>query len=323
MGAAAERTRRTGDRRRGVPDEGAARPDRRPRAARTGGRQHPGPGRAPEPRRVPGAGRRRGGDSRRRGVARPRLVQGHRRRIVARGHDPLARRADAPLLHRSRERDHEGRVELVDGRRDLLRHGHGAGGAGAGGGVYAEGGRRPQRRGAAARRRADRRRQARQRLRRPAADVDLRADRRGRPHALPRVRVDSRPPRRQLRSPELPRHPAARHRLGRQARQRRRADEARRARRRAALRRGRADTSRPRRGHDRGASRLHPVAGRRRAADQQGDEHRLGREGAAVGRGNAGIPERPARAEHDGLEGHRLAQADDGRRAIPSTPSRS
>ncbi len=45
----------------------------------------------------------------------------------------------------------------------------------------------------------------------------------GRPRAVPRVRLDSRSPLRELQPPELPGDPAARHRLGRQARERRRA----------------------------------------------------------------------------------------------------
>ena len=43
----------------------------------------------------------------------------------------------------------------------------------------------------------------------------------GRPHAVSRVRVDSRASLRELQSPELPRDSPARHRVGRQARQRR------------------------------------------------------------------------------------------------------
>ena len=80
-----------------------------------------------EPRGVPRARRRAGDDSRRLGLARSRLVPDDRRRLVAQRHDEVARRADAPLLHRSRRPDHQGRVQLVDGRRDLLRHGPDAG----------------------------------------------------------------------------------------------------------------------------------------------------------------------------------------------------
>ena len=65
-------------------------------------------------------------------------------------------------------------------------------------------------------------------------------------------------------------------------------------------------------GEDRGASGLQPVAGRRRAADRQADEHRLGRARPAVGLGNAGVSQRPAPAEHPALEGLRVARAREG-----------
>ena len=93
--------------------------------------------------RLPRARRRARRHSRRRGLGRSRLVQGHHRRLVAQRHHEVARRADAPLLHRPRQPDHEGRVELGDGRRDLLRHGHAAGGP--------DPGRRPTRRSRPAR----------------------------------------------------------------------------------------------------------------------------------------------------------------------------
>ena len=131
-----------------------------------------------EPERVPRARRRPCRDSRRPRLARSRLVQDHRRRLVAQRHGEVARRADAPLLHRSRQSDHEGRVQLGDGRRDLLRHGHAAGRPRARVGLHAEAGRGAQRQLPAPRRRADGRRQEGQHLRHPAADVDLREDRR-------------------------------------------------------------------------------------------------------------------------------------------------
>ena len=55
-----------------------------------------------------------------------------------------------------------------------------------------------QRRRAAPRRRADRRRQARQRLRHPAADLDLRTHHRRRTGAVPKLRLDSRSSLREL-----------------------------------------------------------------------------------------------------------------------------
>ena len=58
VGAAPERPRRPGDRRRGVSDQGAARRYRRADPALAGGRQHPGSRRAEEPRRVPRPRRR-------------------------------------------------------------------------------------------------------------------------------------------------------------------------------------------------------------------------------------------------------------------------
>ena len=70
---------------------------------------------------------------------------------------------------------------------------------------------------------ADGRRQEGGRLRHPAADVDVRAHRRRRPRALPRLRLDSRASLRELQPLELPDDPAARYRVGRQAGERRRA----------------------------------------------------------------------------------------------------
>ncbi len=145
MGAAAQRARREGHRRGHVSDQGAARRDRRPHSARAGSGQHRGGG-PQEPERLSRARRRARRDSRRPRLARPRLVQDDRRRLVAERHDEVARRADAPLLHRPRQPDHEGRVELGDGRRDLLRHGHAARGPHPRDRVHAEGGRRAQRR---------------------------------------------------------------------------------------------------------------------------------------------------------------------------------
>jgi uncharacterized protein len=55
-------------------------------------------------------------------------------------------RADAPVLHRPREPDHPGHLQLGDGRRDLLRHGHAARRAGARGRLHAEARRRAQHR---------------------------------------------------------------------------------------------------------------------------------------------------------------------------------
>ena len=88
---------------------------------------------------------------------------------------------------------------------------------------------------AATGRRAHRRRQAGEHLRRAAADVDLRAHDRRAARALPRLRVDSRASLRELQPAELSRDPPARHRLGRQACQRRRAPRGGGARRQPAL----------------------------------------------------------------------------------------
>ena len=55
---------------------------------------------------------------------------------------------------------------------------------------------------------------------------------------------------------------------------------------------------------DRGAPRVRSHAGRRRAADPQGHEHRLGRKGPALGLGDAGVSQRPPRAQHRAVEGH-------------------
>ena len=78
------------------------------------------------------------GHPRRPRLARSRLVQDDRRRLVAQRHGEVARRADAALLHRSRQPDHQGRVQLGNGRRDLLRPRHAARGAHPGVGLHAE-----------------------------------------------------------------------------------------------------------------------------------------------------------------------------------------
>ena len=148
----------------------------------------------------------------------------------------------------------------------------------------------------------------------------------GAPRAVPRVRLDPRASLRELQPPELPGDTAARHRVGRQARERRRAanpERQERARRCPPLSRRRADRAGQGRREDRGASRVRSDARRRRAADRQGDEHRLGREGPAVGLGNARVSQRPARAEHRVRARHQLAQARHGRRATRRTRSRS
>ncbi len=60
-----------------------------------------------------------------------------RRRLMAQRDDEMARRPDAALLHRPGQSDYQRRVQLGDGRRDLLRHGHPAGGADPRGGIHA------------------------------------------------------------------------------------------------------------------------------------------------------------------------------------------
>ncbi len=142
-----------------------------------------------------------------------------RRRLVAKRHDEVARRADAAVLHGPREPDHErtrrtGRWTTRSTttwtccrRRGCSRR---------------RTRRRPPARAtpgpAAPRRRAHGRRKARRHLRHPAADVDLREDRRGRTRAVSRVRLDPRSPVRELQPRELPGDPAARHRVGGEAR---------------------------------------------------------------------------------------------------------
>ena len=328
MGAAAQRARREGGRRRGLPDQGAARPDGRPDPAQAGRGHDYRPGRSPEPERLPRPRRRPRGDSRRGRLERSRLVQGRRRRLVAERHDQVARRADAPLLHRPRQPDHEGRRRT--GRWTTRSTTTWTSCPRRGSWPRRTRRSRPARNAelAEARRGAHRRRQARQHLRHPAADVDLRAHRRGRRHAVSRVRVDSRASLRELQPPELPRDSAARHRLGRQARERRRAPEERRARRRPALRRRRADRSGESRGEDRGASGVRSDARRRRAAHPESDEHRLGREGPAVGLGNSRVSQRPPRAEHRhrGRTAARCTPAQDARSGghdLRSSPTRT
>ena len=68
----------------------------------------------------------------------PDWFKADRRGLLAQWHDQVARRADAPLLHRPRQSDHQGRVELVDGRRDLLRHGYPARGPDPRGRLHAQ-----------------------------------------------------------------------------------------------------------------------------------------------------------------------------------------
>ena len=174
------------------------------------------------------------------------------------------------------------------------------------------------------RRRAHRRRQAREHLRRAAADVDLRAHRRRRPRAVSRVRVDSRASLRELQPAELPRDPAARDRLGRQARERRRAPRARTSSA-TACATSRADRPRP----AKAAAKIEvhpgvrPDARRRRAADPEGDEHRLGRDAAGCGsRRRPSIPTAAAcRTPSRGRTAARCAAA--AGRAIRKTRFRS
>ena len=297
VGAAPEQPRRPGHRRRRLPDEGAARRHRRADPARAGSRQHHRPGAARQPRGVPGARRRARRDSRRGGLARSGLVQGPRRRLVATGRHEVAGRADASLLHRPSQPHHPGRVQLGDGRRDLLRHGPRAAGAGAGGRLYAEAGRRAQRAVRAAGRRAHRRRQARERVRRPAADVDLRADDGRRPQAVPGVRVATRSPVRELHPARLPGDPAAGGRLGRPAHRRGHLPERRGTRRRAPLRPRRPHAPVEGDGASRSPSGFQPVARRRRAARPEGDRPRLGRARPPLGRRDAGVSQRAQAAE--------------------------
>ena len=138
MGAAAERARREGDRFGGVPHQGSARRDRCPHPPQAGSGKHRRSRGPQEPQRLSRARRRGRRHSRRCGLEGSRLVQGNRRWLMAQRHDQVARRTDAPLLHRPRQSDHEGRVELVDGRRDLLRHGHPARGPNPRRGIHAE-----------------------------------------------------------------------------------------------------------------------------------------------------------------------------------------
>ena len=303
--------RRARHRRRHLPDAGAARRDRRPHPAQAGGGQHRA-GRAGGTERVPRPRRRRRRHPRRDRVARSRLVQDDRRRRLAQRHGALARRADAPLLHRSREPDHQGRLELGDGRRDLLGSRDDARRAHPGLGLHAEGRRRAQRRLPAPCRRADVARPPHRRLRHPAADVDLRAHRRRRQVAVSRVRGHPGPHVRELQPAELPRDSPARDHLGGRPVEPRRARQEGRARRRAALSGWRPCASVEGGGDDRGASGLQPVAGSGRAADRQADEHRLGRARPPLGLGNAGVSQRPAPAEHPALEGFRVARACEG-----------
>ena len=91
-----------------------------------------------------------------------------------------------------------------------------------------------------------------------------------------------------------------------------------------ALSRRRTDGAREGGGEDRSASRVRPDARRRRAAHRQGDEHRLGREGPAVGVGNARVSQRPARAEHRRRgSDYELPEAAVAGAAIPRTRSPS
>ncbi len=148
----------------------------------------------------------------------------------------------------------------------------------------------------------------REHLRHPAADVDLRTDRGGRRHAVPRVCLHPRPPLRELQPAELPGAAPARHCLGRQAIERRRTPAARRDRRRLALRRRRTHASRQGRGDDRGPSGVRSVARGGRTADPEGDESRLGRARPALGLRNARVSERPACPDCRVVERQRIAR---------------
>ena len=308
MGAAAQRARRQGNRLGRLPHQGAARGDGRAHPPQTGGGQHTI---RPIARTWMSFLARGGGlvvihagDR----LARSGLVQGHRRRLVAERHDQVARRPDAartsPIATaRSPRTCPTGRWTTRSTTtwtfcprpgfwRPPTRPSHSVRNAGC-----SETGRG-----------AHRRRQAREHLRRAAADVDLRAHRGRRPHAVSRVRLDPGPPLREFQSTELPRDSAARHRLGRQARQRRRAPDEGRARRQPALRRRWTNRSSQGRREDRGTSGVRPDARRGRAADPQGHEHRLGRARPAVGLGNARVSQRPQTAEHRAVERQRIAR---------------
>ena len=322
MGAAAERARRAGDGRRCVPDQGPARRDRR---ARSCTRRRPATSPTPDRGNLDDFLARGGGlvVIHAGTVSRdPDWFKDDRRRLVAQRHHEVARGPDAPLFHRPRQSDHEGRVQLVDGRRDLLRHGHPAGGAGPRGGVHAEGRGRAQCQRPEARRRAHRRRQARQHLRHPAADVDLRAD----------ASKAARTPYRAFVSipghlyenfnrPNYRAHPPARHRLGRQARRTStsfcKPDELG-----DALRYVEGGPTAP----AKAAAKIevHPEFNLTLVAAEplihKADEHRLGRARPAVGRRKRpSIRTAAAVPEHRAVEGQRIAARRDGRRAIPRT----
>ena len=130
-----------------------------------------------------------------------------------------------------------------------------------------------------------------------------------RQHTVSRLRVDPGSFVRELQPHELPGDPAAGHCLGGQARQRGRARQEGRVGRCASLRGRRTNASLQVGGKARSPSGLQPDARRSGAADCQGDEHRLGRARQTVGVRDAGIPERPSRADDCGVEGLRIAAA--------------
>ena len=287
----------TGARR--VSDQGPARRDRRPHPPRAGGGQH----HEPADRKNLNDFLARGGGLVviHAGVGLAAIPTGSRAIVGGswrERHDEVARRPDAPLLHRPRQSDHEGRRRT--GRwttRSTTTWTSCPRPASS---------RRPTRRSrragnANAQRRADELTGGGKRVSIYDIQPQMWTYERtvdGGTHAVSRVRLDPRTSLRELQPPELPRDPPARDRVGRQARERRRAPEEGRARRRPALRRRRTDGARQGRREDRGASGVRPDARRRRAAHPQGDEHRLGRAGPAVGLGNARVSQRPPRAEH-------------------------
>ena len=182
VGAAAQRARRAGDRRGGVsrPRRSSTRPTSSILHAQEAGNIADA-GRSPEPRRVPRARRRPRRHSRRRRLARSRLVQGHRRRLVARTarrSGSKARCTSTSPIATARSRKDVSNWAMDDEiyyDMDMLPEARVLAAA------YTPkplGARNAER--AEARRRAHRRRQAREHLRHPAADVDLRAHRRRR-----------------------------------------------------------------------------------------------------------------------------------------------
>ena len=195
---------------------------------------------------------------------------------------------------------------------------------GAGGGLHAEGRGGAQRRRPAPRRRADRRRQARQRLRHPAADLDLRAHHR------------RRTARRTASFVSIPGHLY---------------ENFNRVNYRAILLRGiawagkRANVDELLKPEERGDALRYveggPTAPSKAAAKiEVHPEFDLtlvaaeplidkamnidwDEQGPALGVGNAGVSQRPPRAQHRAVEGHAGRCSRPGRRAIRKTPSRS